>query len=161
MRVLPFKPTSAGYSVQPDSGVLSVKLDGGASRLEVNSQGNVGIVNVSWVLDSFDYSLLQAFHRIFIRSLEPFYADLIIDTGSVDRYESTFIPDSLRLVSKNGPLYMVSAQLEVTPLDKYLDEETDVLAQYFDLVMEYGGLRNFLRMNNLLERLVNVEWPDA
>lgn len=159
MRVLPICPLQSGYNVEPDDGVQAVKLDGGSSRYEIVSRGNAGIVNVSWNLTAGQYDLLKGFHRVWLRTLEPFLAGLIMETSSIELHESSFVPNSFRLTGKNGGAYSVSAQLEVIPLDIYLDPETDPGEA---LVMLYGvyGDQAGIALNQL-EKLVNVDLPHA
>lgn len=159
MLVLPICPLQAGYSVEPDDGVQAVKLDGGSSRYEIVSQGNAGIVNVSWNLTAGQYDLLKGFHRVWLRTLEPFLAGLIIESSVMELHESRFVPNSFRLTGKNGGAYSVSARLEVIPLDIYLDPETDPGEALVMLNKIYGPQAGLAL--NLLEKLVNQDLPHA
>ncbi|SIT28037.1 hypothetical protein SAMN05428937_3780 [Achromobacter sp. MFA1 R4] len=48
----------------------------------------------------------------------------------------------------------------VYPLAKYEDPETDPYEYILDLIPYYGSVENVRRMMNLLEKLVNVDWPN-
>ncbi|MDQ2139590.1 hypothetical protein RBI14_15600 [Alcaligenaceae bacterium B3P038] len=159
MRVLPFRPIQAGYSIQPDDGILAIKLDGGASRTSVVTQGNVGVVSVNWALSPAEYSLLAGFHRIWKRSLEPFLIDLVLDAAESDRYEAMFVPNTFALTGKSGSVHMVSAQLEVVPLEFFDDPATDPGEALVMLNEEYG--RAAPLVINDLEKLVNEDLPNG
>lgn len=159
MRVLPICPLQAGYSVEPDDGISAVKLDGGASRRERVSDGNVAIINVAWHLTADQFNLLSGFHRNWRRTLEPFLAGLIMESAALELHESSFVPNTFRLTGKNGPSYAVSAQLEVVPLDIYLDPDTDPGGAYAMLYELYGA--QAWRIVNELDLLVNRDLPHA
>lgn len=161
MDLLPICPTQAGYAADFRDGIIQVSLDGGSPRSRIGISGGAYLVNVQWVVREDDYSLLQGFYRRQKRSgFAGFEADLVLDTSGYERYEATFRAGTFRLTGKNGPIYTVNAALWVYPLAKYEDAETDPYEYVLDLIPYYGSAENVRRMLNLLEKLVNVDWPN-
>lgn len=161
MDLLPICPTQAGYGADFRDGIIQISLDGGAPRSRVDIPGGAYLINAQWVVQEDDYSLLQGFYRRQKRSgFAGFLADLVLDTSGIERYEATFQAGSFRLTSKNGPVFTVTASMWVYPLAKYEDPETDPYEYILDLIPYYGSVENVRRMMNLLEKLVNVDWPD-
>lgn len=162
MDLLPICPTQAGYAADFRDGVIQVSLDGGSPRSRAGVSGNAYLVNVQWVVREDDYSLLQGFFRRQKRSgYSGFHADLILDSFEVERYVATFQAGSFRLTGKTGQVFTVGASLWVLPLAKYEDPETDPYEYILELLPYYGSVDNIRKMMNLLEELVNVDWPNA
>ncbi|MEK5744379.1 hypothetical protein VXE41_16010, partial [Acinetobacter variabilis] len=100
------------------------------------------------------YQYLMAFYRVWARNPnQRFLAKLCIDGPEVEDYQCYF-SGSPRLESKDGPVYTVTAELRVKPLniDSNMDEvivsaatEGVDLAELFDP----------------LDHLANVALPDA
>ncbi len=162
MLTLPFVPLQDGYGVDLKDGLLSVELDGGAPWTRLDIVGGVRQVQVSWVLGADEYSVMMGFHRAFVRTGgELFYADLVIDSGAIERYQAKFVSGSFRLISKQGPTYTVSAVLNVYPLRGYLDAVLDPMTTMLELLPYYGSIAAVREMFNGLEKLVNKDWPNA
>ena len=110
-------PDASGYSIDSGLGVLRVALDGGIGRYRADQLSTSFIANVQWSLNPVEFAYIQAFYRrAALKGSTPFYANLIIDTSGVQSYLCNIIPGSWKPVKQNqGLLYIVSAQLEVTP----------------------------------------------
>ncbi|NYT76559.1 hypothetical protein H0A71_06110 [Alcaligenaceae bacterium] len=160
MQRMPFCPRRAGYSASFNDGVRRIELDGGPGRYSQMYVGGSDLVDASWKLKEDDYSLFMALVRNWSRSGGmPFEIGLKLDSHALDWYRAQFIPKSVRLTGMVGPWFYVSAQLEVTPLQKYLDPEQDVWAIIAELMPYYGSVAAVREMFNLLEQLVNYDWP--
>lgn len=143
----------SGYTVNFGNDVIAQELDGGPSRYRRDIRRNSHLVNVSWVLKLKGYQYLTAFYRVWMRNpSQPFLAQLIIDDELKD-YEC-FFKSAIQLNSKNGPVYQVSAQLEVKALiaDDVFDE---LLVAVGNQSIDLGELMD------PLEELVNVDLPNA
>jgi len=139
----------SGYTVDFGNDVIAQNLDGGPSRYRRDVRGNSHTVNVSWVLKLKGYQYLTAFYRVWMRNpSQPFLAKLIIDDELKD-YEC-FFKSPIQLNSKNGPVYQVSAQLEVKAL--IADDAFD------DALVSLGSDSDIFEP---LEELVNVDLPNA
>ena len=141
MNRLMLPPTEAGYTATFGGGVISQKLQGGASRFEVDVLGASHMLSLSWLTDRAGYQYLMAFYRLWQRNpSQHFLAALIIDDHQLRDYECHFVPDS------------ISAQIEAKALtpDYVFDQS---------LVDTWGGFPSdgFAQ----LEQLVNVDLPDA
>ncbi|HBR91264.1 MAG TPA: hypothetical protein DEA77_06325 [Acinetobacter nosocomialis] len=124
--LLKFKyiPLLAGYSGETSSGVISQKLDGGRDRNRRISKNNWSSVSCSFKFDELGYQYIQAFYRVWQRNpSKPFLLEMFLDDPVVQEYECQFVPDSVKLNSKNGIIYNVTVQLSVKPLK--VDEEAD------------------------------------
>lgn len=75
----------------------------------------------------------------------------------MERYEASFVPGSIQLANKQGPVFTVSATLEVLPRYETLDEATDEAGSAAMVHAFYGpDTTGFL---NLLDQLVNEDLP--
>lgn len=143
----------SGYTVEFGNNVIVQELEGGPSRYRVDSKNNVHYVNSTWVVKKKGYQYLVAFFHVWQRNpSQPFLAQLIIDDALLEAYECFFRNGGFRLDSKNGPVYTVSAILEVTA--KPRDDGMDDL-----LVMLGNG--DTLDIFDPLEKLVNEDLPNA
>lgn len=146
-------PTQSGYSVQFGGGVIAQRLNGGASRFEVDVLGASHTVNVSWTTDQGGYQYLMAFHRLWQRNpSQPFLARLIIDDHQARDYECHFVPDTLVLSAKTGKSHTVTAQIEARAITPDHDFDQSIVDAW-ESGMGGGSLE--------LEQLVNVDLPDA
>ncbi|WP_447988338.1 hypothetical protein [Achromobacter spanius] len=158
--LLPFCPLKAGYSADIGDGTMRTPLDGGPGRYRATYSDSPHMVSATWRLRDDSYSIFMAFFRNYRRSGgKSFEIDLRLDSHEVERYVANVIPASMRLVSKEGRFYTVSASLEVQP--KFQDADLDYWATLLGWMSIYGGLPGVRRMLNLLEKLVNEDWPDA
>ena len=153
--LLKFKyvPLQAGYTGETSSGVISQKLDGGADRNRRVSKNNWGSVSCAFKFDELGYQYAQAFYRIWQRSpSKPFLVEMFLDDPIVQDYECLFVPDSLKLNSKNGQIYNVSVQFVVKPL-KVNDAADDAIVMLVN--------NDISDIANPLEQLVNEDLPNA
>src|SRR5687768_16414160 len=96
-------PLSSGYAAQQKSGVLSVELDGGASRYRRDILNCAFLVNVAWLCDEEEYDYLCAFQRTAtLNGSLPFSIDLTLDESGPSEYEAYFVPDTFRLAQIEG-----------------------------------------------------------
>jgi len=118
MSKLIIPPDSASYTGKMSEGeVMSVQLDGGASRYRRAQIGFVHNLTVAWTLTLAQYNYLTAFFRLSTRmgSL-PFTIDLIIASGALVTHTARFRPSTFGLTSQQGQTYIIGAELEVTPI---------------------------------------------
>lgn len=153
MNRLMLPPTEAGYTANFGGGVISQKLQGGASRFEVDVLGASHMLSLAWFTNRAGYQYLMAFYRLWQRNpSQPFIAQLIIDDHQLRDYQCHFMPDAMTLGGVQGLSYSVSAQIEaraITP--DYAFDQSIVDAWESGIV---GGVPE-------LEQLVNVDLPDA
>lgn len=155
MRKLKMEPDAAGYSVAISDGLLSVRLEGGASRVRRDIIGNTNAVNVQWTCDEDEYMYLRVFHRsVTMWNAETFLIDLCIESNALEEYKATFVPDSFQLTSQQGLMYVVSAQLEAEP-SANISQAADELYLYLQ------DLTNgrFLVIEDRLDKIVNIVLP--
>ena len=139
----------SGYTVNFGSDVINQELDGGVGRYRRDIRRQSHLVNVSWVVKLKGYQYLTAFYRVWMRNpSQPFLAKLIIDDELKD-YECSF-KGAIQLNSKDGPVYRVSAQLEVKTL--IADDAFD------DALIATGESTDIFEP---LEELVNEDMPNA
>lgn len=159
---MPFSPVEAGYSVQPGDSTQRIQLDGGSGRYRTGVSDNSHQVDATWALFDADYDAFMGFVRLWKRSGgQPFKVALPLDGSIAEDYDACFVPGSIQLTSKNGPVFLVSARLEVFALAKYEDAETDPYATAYELLPYYGSFAAIQDMMNRLEKLVNRDWPHA
>jgi hypothetical protein len=118
MSKLIIPPDTANYSTKTSEGeVISVQLDGGASRFRRAQIGFIHNVTVSWTVSLLAYNYLEAFFRLSTRmgSL-PFTIDLILEGGALTTHTARFKPGTFGLSEQSGQTFTVVAELEVTPL---------------------------------------------
>ncbi|WP_151976644.1 hypothetical protein [Acinetobacter soli] len=147
--------TQSGYSAKLGNGVISQKLDGGASRYRRSLKNPSHSVSVQWVVGEAGYQYLMAFYRVWRRKPnQAFLAKLVVDDAPAQDYQCYFA-DSPALSSKQGLIFTVSAQLEVKPLSESTDMD--------DVIVQYGNESDddLSSLADPLEKLVNVDLPDA
>lgn len=153
MNRLKLCPTQAGYSVQFGGGVIAQRLNGGASRFEVDVLGASHTVNLSWTTDQGGYQYLMAFHRLWQRNpSQPFLARLIIDDHQARDYQCHFVPDTLMLSAKTGKAHTVTAQIEAKAKTPDYAFDQSIVDTWGTFPADSIGR---------LEQLVNVDLPDA
>lgn len=126
MSKLIIPPNSASYSGKMSEGeVITVQLDGGASRYRRAQIGFVHSVTVEWTIGLAAYNYLCAFFRLSTRmgSL-PFTIDLILEGAALATYTARFKPGTFGISGQEGATYIVEAELEVTPLT--VNDTTDL-----------------------------------
>lgn len=148
-----YVPLQAGYACEIDSGVISQQLDGGAPRFRRVAKNNVGSVSCSFKLDELGYQYVMAFYRIWCRvPSRPFLIEMFLDDPEIKDYTCWFVPNSVKLTSKNGLIYNVSAQLIVE--NQRIDSNQD------DVIVAIVN-ESATDIFNPLEHLANVALPDA
>ena len=116
MYKLQLRPGSSSYSVSDNSGIVSVKLDGGASRQRRDILNAAETVDCSFVLDAREFSYFRNFYNLHVKNAgAKFLIDLLIDSPELIEYQSLFVPGSVRLSNPRGLTYNVSCQFEVIP----------------------------------------------
>ncbi|AZR93933.1 hypothetical protein BBB39_09230 [Bordetella trematum] len=159
---LPFNPIEAGYSIQPGDETLRIALDGGSGRYQRGVADAADTVEASWALFEGEYDAFMGFVRIWRRRGGPFFlVSLPLDGSLAEDYMASFIPKTVRLASKSGPVFIVSATLEVLRLEKFEDPSLDPYEFAYELLPYYGSFDGIADMTNRLEILVNKDWPDA
>jgi hypothetical protein len=154
MQRLMLKPTAAGYAAQIGGSVLMQQLDGGQPRFERDILGASHSVSLGWTTTAAGYQYLLSFYRVWLRNpSEPFIARLILDDHAMRDYQCQFMPNSLSLSSKSGPVYNVSAQITAKALASD-DELDDAILMLWEAGAQDGELP-------ALEKLANVDLPDA
>ncbi|SUX92019.1 Uncharacterised protein [Bordetella trematum] len=110
---LPFNPIEAGYSIQPGDETCGIALDGGSGRYQRGVADAADTVEASWALFEGEYDAFMGFVRIWRRRGGPFFlVSLPLDGSLAEDYMASFIPKTVRLASKSGPVFIVSATLE-------------------------------------------------
>lgn len=149
-------PDNSSYSVTDGKEVISVALDGGASKYRRDIIGASSIVDVQWVCDRDEFHYIRAFYRSLLgKGSEPFSIDLILDSALPAPHKAYFIPGSMVLTGQKGLSYYVSARLEVEPIE--INDETEI--DYVHIFNEFG--RNFLNYEDRLHTIVNHLWPEV
>jgi hypothetical protein len=112
-----YPPDQNGYKHSQSPTVVSVQLDGGASRTRLDKLGAVYRVPVQWTGDNNMYDYMMAFYRTATAfgSL-TFTIDLMIDSSNMTEYVAKFVPESFQLSSQSGFTFIVAAELEVIPI---------------------------------------------
>lgn len=156
MNKLLLSPTAAGFAATPGTEVVMQSLDGGAGRYRLDVLGATYRVNVKWVLRAFAYDYLRAFIRFSINSgADAFEIDLSLDYAETQTYVAHLIPGTLKLDSRSGEIFTVSAQLEVEQSAVDSDRDQTIVALYETAAL--GG-PNIVAG---LEILVNEELPEG
>ena len=151
-------PDRTAYTVQDGVETLEVKLDGGASRFRWDIVGSTSNVTVQWSVGPENYQYLRAFYRtISSHGADPFLIDLILDEPSFTEHTVHFIPGSMRLQSQSGLKYVVAAQLEVIPEI----EDSALNESIVEIINAYGGYEEPSLVFDLLETLINVDFPQV
>jgi hypothetical protein len=150
-------PDAPGYSDKAPDEVISVMLDGGASRFRRDKINARKMVTLSWTLNPLEYRYFMAFFTTAVkRGALPFLCDLVSEDGTEPvEHECNFVPGSVGLSSQSGLTYVMSAQLEVKPIEH--DEAVDS-----SLVLLYGlygaGMEAIMAQ---VAMLANETMPDA
>lgn len=156
MEKLVISPDSVGYTTLDGEEVVSIQLDGGASRTRRDKIGASSFVNCRWSLNALQYLYLRAFYNTATaKSSIPFLVDLLIDKPDVVEHVARFVPGSWSLAETRGRGYFVEARLEVDPVA--IDEEFDeALIEFYGIYED--DLPLFL---NDLEQFVNFTIPSS
>ena len=149
-------PTESTYAAKHNtSGYLRVELEGGMGRYRKDILNPGTTVNCRWVVGRAYYDYLWAFYRTYLRKMEPFYIELVLEEWGNVRVLANIIPDSFQLESKQGSAYTVTAQLEVQA--PQYDAQTD--EEYIWIINEFGP--EYEKIIDRLWRIVNIDYPVA
>jgi hypothetical protein len=150
-------PDSQGYTVVDGDEVLSVKLDGGASRYRRDVLNSNSLVNCQWSLDRNEYNYARAFFKFATANgSQPFLIDLVLDEAmALTEHTAWFVPGTMQLRQQQGHLYVISAQMEVAPIPRNaaLDESLVTMWTFYQ--------PDPTAFMNRLEKLVNFDLPKA
>lgn len=154
-----YAPNSAAYTGSDGNTVIGTELDGGLSRNRQDQINASSKVQCQWILESkYDFDRWRDFYLGVARSgAVRFLMDLVIDYGEPTEYVCNFIPGTYSFDGRNGPVHIVSCQVEAAPIA--IDYEYRAALWMID--NEYGSLENGLEVVNLLEQFVNVDLPDT
>lgn len=115
MYKLTLAPDETMYSTQDGSGAISVKLDGGASKMRRGYANAPTTVTVQWSCDANEFKYLRTFFNLHDFGATPFLMDLILNRPELTEHECRFVPDTFKLTKIETQLYVVRATLEVIP----------------------------------------------
>lgn len=147
-------PLQDGYTPQPANNMLDQALMGGFARQRVQFVNNVHIVNATVSLhDKAHQQYFWAFWRSYTLNPRYFLWRLMVDDAEATTYQCQFVANSIQIQERNGLVYRASFSVRCKP--KPIDHEFD--QQIID-IWESGSP---LEMLNLLEKLVNVDFPNA
>lgn len=150
----PFCPQQSGYAAEFADGIISAGVSGGPSYSRLDTTGNPAIVSATWVLKGSKYDLFMGHIRNWGRSGgDPFSIELALESSELIEYRATFIPSSIRLVSKSGAVFTVAAQLEVLP--NFVSPCSDEWASRAALNAFYGD--DACLVIDTLEKVVNED----
>lgn len=112
---LTYRPERDGYSCDPGYGVISTKLDGGASRMRLDMINAAHTVNLRWMLSGYDYTLFMGFFRdTLVEATIPFLADLLTDIGTLTTHKMRCVNGQMpRLTANQGDQYFIQSVVEV------------------------------------------------
>lgn len=145
-------PTESSYAARhTSSGYLRVGLEGGMGRYRKDILNSSTTVSCRWVVGQAYFDYLWAFYRTYLRTLEPFYIDLMLEEWGAVRVLAHIFPDSFNFESKQGGTYTVTAQLEVQAPQYNPQDDED----YIYLISEFG--EDF----DWLWKIVNLQYPVA
>ena len=147
-------PLQDAYKPQPGNGVIEQALMGGFARQRVGFINNSHMVNASVLLKSKAHAqYFWAFWRKYNSNPQPFLWRLMIDDVEMTTYQCQFVFESLQVGSRNGVVYPVSFTVRCKPKPANVEFDQAIIDIWV------GG--NGLDIINLLERLVNVDMPNA
>ncbi|MDL2286223.1 hypothetical protein LJC24_02125 [Desulfococcaceae bacterium OttesenSCG-928-F15] len=149
-------PTESTYATKHNtSGYLRVELEGGMGRYRKGIQNPATIVSCRWVLGENDFNRLWAFYRTWLRKVEPFEIDLILEEYGLVRVLANILPDTFQLEAKQGPAHTITAQLEVQAPQYDAQDDED----YIYIINEFGP--DYEEWTERLWFIVNVDYPVA
>jgi hypothetical protein len=149
-------PTESTYAAKRNtSGYLRVELDGGMGRYRKDILDPATTVNCRWAVRKEYFDYLWAFYRTYLRTMESFHVDLILEECGKVRVLANIIPDSFQFDTKQGSTYTITAQLEV--LSPLYDAQTD--ADYIEIINVFGP--DYEKWIDRLWRIVNIDFQAA
>ena len=134
-----YSPTEMTYSVEDSSHeYLRAQLQGGAGRYRSDIVGGSQLVTARWVVDGRGYNYLCAFYRVFKSGVEPFEICLINGEAAAVPHVAWFVPGSWKLEEKRGPMFFVTAQLEIEGPEYCVKDDSWLVAAAGMLGPEWG-----------------------
>lgn len=158
---MPFQPAQVGFAATFGDGTQRIALDGGSARYRAGMQNMSDTVQATWVLRGENYAAFNGFVRNARRAGVPFLIDLSLQSHEMVEYEASFVPGSVQLVSRQGAVFTVVAQLEVFALDEFDDATLDYWGSMILFLAVYGSVAAAREIMNLLAKLVNEDLPHA
>lgn len=147
-------PLQDGYTPQPANNMLEQALMGGFARQRVQFVNNVHTVNATVsVPDKAHQQYFWAFWRSHTLNPRPFLWRLTVDDADMTTYQCQFVADSVQVQERNGIPYRISFSVRCKP--KPVDYEFD------QSIIDAWETGNSAALFNLLEKLVNVDLPNA
>jgi hypothetical protein len=109
-------PEQDGYRLRRGNESVSIRLDGGASRVRRDVVGASHTAECTWLLDHDEYTALTGFFRERLQSrTRLFRIPLLIDTAVTVNYLARPLDAPEELGSTRGRMHTVRATLEVIP----------------------------------------------
>ena len=146
-------PDQNGYSVMDGNEVLSVQLDGGASKFRQDILNSVSKVSVQWTLDAIQFNYIRSFYKYTLKSGSlAFLLDLYLDNPfELTEHVCHIVPETFGLKSQAGQSFVVGCTIEAEPI-------TD--QNLIDAGLLYGLFgEEYLAYNDTFDNLMNVEIP--
>ncbi|ERL54942.1 hypothetical protein [Psychrobacter aquaticus] len=154
MNSFALRPLQRGYTPEVANNLLEQALMGGFARQRVQFVNNTHTVNPSVMLDD---KRKQQYFWVFWDSYQenprPFLWRLIVGETELTTYVCQFIAGSLSVGERDGKVYSVSFGLRLKP--NHTSREFD------QLILDAWNDGDPSRLNNLVEKLVNEDMPDA
>lgn len=140
-------PIQASYSVADGVEVLRTQLSGGMGRYRRDIINSTSLVNVSWLVKGQEFEYLRAFYKTAVaEGSRRFTIDLLLDNPVVTEHEAMFIPGSMNIDGNSGLALRVSAQLEVVPLARSIENDSLFIA-----VIEEFGFDSWQHFGDVLD----------
>lgn len=109
-------PEQDGYRLRRGRETVSIRLDGGASRVRRDVVGAAHTAECTWVCSSEEYVAITGFFRERLQSRSRlFRIPLLIDAGVTVNYLARVLDDPEELATTRGLMHTVRATLEVLP----------------------------------------------
>jgi hypothetical protein len=111
-------PDKDGYSFLDPKDILSVDLDGGASKFRKDILNGTFRLSVQWTLTPEQYNYMRVFYKVVLENGSlPFNIDLYVDNPyTLTTHECHFLPGTFGLKSQKGLAFVLGATLEVKPI---------------------------------------------
>jgi len=155
MRKFLIPPDQEGYSVKDGNEVISVVLDGGASRSRSDIRNSASRVTCTWKTNGFGYEYIRTFFKVGASSAAlPFLIDLYGEFETLTEHTAKFVPGTMTLSSQRGNSFIVNAELEVLPNAEDFAYQEDMMILYDNLDLELAWFFA------ALEKAANVDFPE-
>ena len=145
-------PLRDSYNLTFGDDVLTTEYSDGMPRQRLDSTGRPHHTTIGFINSKAKQDYLQAFWRV--NRAKPFALRLLGDSTTLEWYECRFIsPPSLRALAPNVFDWSCDVVVKPKPLDIEMDKS---------IVHIYNATGGYTdRFFNLLEKLVNVDLPNA